>query len=126
MSSFTKPLILEALQTTNNGRGEFLVHEPFEYEVGYLGSGDKIVIPKGFKTDLCSIPWFARPFIPLSGPYAKPALLHDWLIENDPSRASDIFQEALDVSGINIVLRHILVVSVKIWFKLKNIIKEFR
>jgi hypothetical protein len=113
MSSFTAPLILEALATERKGQGEFLTYEPFSYDVGYLGSGDTVTVPKGFNTDLCSVPWFARAFIPLSGRVAKPALLHDWLLLNaDHRRAYDVFAEALVVAGVPPVRRRLLLGAV--------------
>lgn len=119
MSSFTEPLILEALPTTREGRGEFLVHQPFHYDVGYLGSGDTITVPAGYNTDLCSVPWYARPFIPLAGKVAKPALIHDWLLELGQARAHDVFDEALKVAGVAPLTRKLLVSAVKLhaWWK---------
>lgn len=115
MSSFTAPLILEALATEQGGRGEFLVHQAFSYDVGELGSGDTIVVPAGFRTDLCSVPALARPFIPLSGRLAKPALLHDWLLSRGEARAHAVFDEALGVAGVGRLLRRLLVAAVKLW-----------
>lgn len=108
MSSFTEPLILEALSSTRQGRGEFLVHKPFRYEVGHLGSGDVIEVPAGYTTDLCSVPWFARAFIPLSGRIAKPALLHDWLLDQGDARAHDVFDEAMRVAGVRPFKRRLI------------------
>lgn len=57
MSSFTAPLILEALASERDGQGEFRVHAPFSYDIGFLGSGETITVPAGYDTDLCSLPW---------------------------------------------------------------------
>ena len=51
MSEFTSPLVLMMLP-----RRQWSVHEKFEYHVGQVGSGIVIRVPKGFKTDLASIP----------------------------------------------------------------------
>lgn len=120
VSSFTKPLILETLSTTRRGRGEFLVYMPFAYDIGYLGSCDTVTVPAGYNTDLCSIPFFARPFIPLAGPYAKPALIHDWMVDMGDPRAHDVFDEALRVAGIDPVRRWILATSVRFYGRWKN------
>lgn len=48
------------------------------YEVGEEFTHDGITVPKGFKTDLVSAPWFLRPFMPLQH-MAVPAILHDIL-----------------------------------------------
>lgn len=125
MSSFTDPLILEALPTLRGGRGEFLVHEPFAYDIGFLGSGDTVRVPAGFNTDLCSVPWWARWWIPLSGPMAKPALVHDWLIVTGDPRADDVFDEALGVAGVGRVQRWAMVRAVRLrsWFRRRNPLK---
>lgn len=122
MSSFTQPLILEALDSERNGQGEFLVYQEFSYDVGYLGSGETITVPAGFNTDLATIPWFARGFISLSGRLAKPALLHDWLLFTGDPRAHDVFDEAMVVANVGLVKRKLLSVAVRFWQILKRII----
>jgi hypothetical protein len=121
VSSFTEPLILEALATTRQGRGEFLVHKPFRYEVGRLGSGDTITVPAGYNTDLCSVPWFARAFIPLAGKVAKPALLHDWLLDQGDARAHDVFEEAMKVAGVSPFKRLLLGKAVRLYAAAKRL-----
>lgn len=100
MSSFTAPLILEALASERRGLGEFRVFLPFVYDIGFLGSGNSVRVPIGFRTDLASIPWYARAFIPISGRVAKPALVHDYLLSIGDARADDVFAEALRVAGV--------------------------
>jgi hypothetical protein len=111
MSSFTAPLVLETLASEYESRGEFRLYLPFSYDVGFLGSGDTVTVPAGFKTDLASIPWFARAFIPISGRVAKPALLHDWLLGQGDSRAHEVFDEALSVEAVSPLLRWLMVQS---------------
>lgn len=115
MSSFTAPLVLEALDSERLGQGEFAVYLPFSYDVGHLGSGDTVAVPRGFVTDLASIPWFARSFISISGRVAKPALLHDYLLTEGDLRADDVFAEALVVAGVPAHHRALLVGSVRLW-----------
>jgi hypothetical protein len=119
VSSFTAPLILEVLPKELEGLGMFAVSQPFSYDVGYEGSGDTITVPARFPTDLCTIPMFARPFIPTAGRMAKPALLHDWLLACGDSRCHDIFDEALGVAKVSQPLRWIMVKAVRFhwWFK---------
>lgn len=121
MSSFTEPLILEAMPEERAGRGLFRVYQPFGYEIGAKGSGDCVRVPAGYVTDLCSIPAVARPFLPLSGRVAKPALLHDWLIDHADPRAADVFDEALGVAGVSPLTRFILVTAVRLWARLRRI-----
>lgn len=119
MSSFTDPLILEAMPDERAGRGLFRVHRAFSYELGHKGSGARVTVPAGYVTDLCSAPWFARPFIPLSGRVAKPALLHDWLLDQGDARAHDVFDEALAVAGVRPATRLLLVAAVRLWARMK-------
>jgi hypothetical protein len=119
MSSFTAPLILESVDAEHRGRGLFLVHVAFSYDIGFKGSRDTVTVPKGFDTDLASIPWFARPFIPLSGRVAKPALVHDYLLRIGDKRAHSVFDEALKVAGVRDTTRWAMVSAVRLnsWFK---------
>ena len=114
MSSFTAPLVLVALPSERGGRGEFRVYHPFRYDIGHLGSGESITVPAGFRTDLASIPWYARPFVPIAGRMAKPALLHDFLLETGDPRAHDIFAEALGVAGVPSLTRAIVLIAVRL------------
>jgi hypothetical protein len=121
-SSFTAPLILEALAEEFKGRGMFLTYAAFSYDVGFLGSGDTITVPVGFKTDLASIPFFARPFIPLAGRMAKPALIHDYLlVQGEVERAQKVFAEALKVANVGALTRFVMVGSVRLHWGLKKL-----
>ncbi|MEJ6008673.1 DUF1353 domain-containing protein [Novosphingobium aquae] len=122
MSSFTAQLILVAEPEERGGRGVFRVHQAFTYEVGHLGSGDVVTVPAGFRTDLCSIPAIARPFVPIAGRMAKPGLIHDWLLEIGDPRAHDIFDEALGVAGVPRFTRTAMVLAVCLWARWR----EFR
>ncbi|UCG66351.1 MAG: DUF1353 domain-containing protein [Deltaproteobacteria bacterium] len=48
-----------------------------------LADGTKIVIEKGFKCDLCSIPPFLQSFISSHSSTVKAYILHDWMYKND-------------------------------------------
>lgn len=122
MSSFTAALILEALPEERNGRGLFRVYEPFSYDVGHLGSGETILVPKGFVTDLCSVPWFARWLVPLSGRLAKPALLHDWLLLRGDLRAHDVLEEAMKVAGVSPLMRLLVSTAVRLYWRAKDLL----
>jgi hypothetical protein len=126
VSSFTAPLILEALASEQDGRGEFRVYQPFSYDVGHLGSGETVTVPTGFRTDLCSVPAIARPFVPLAGRLAKPALLHDWLLSRgEVDRAHRVFDEALAVAGVRHPWRGILVFAVRAWSLRRRLAKGY-
>lgn len=117
MSSFTKDLIVRIEQGEWHGRGTFTVMEEFRYDVGYLGSGNTIVIPEGFVSDGLSIPWFGRAFFPILGKGAKAGVLHDYLLWQgmEKIKAAAIFREALGVLGVSKFRRSLMYWSVKYW-----------
>lgn len=67
---FTVPLILrDGIKWT--------VERGFSY---IRNDGTRIFVPKGFETDLASIPQLAQSFIPkVHFSYNQPAVVHDWL-----------------------------------------------
>jgi hypothetical protein len=117
MSSFTKDLIVRIEQGEWHGRGTFTVVEEFSYDIGHLGSGNTITIPKGFVSDGLSIPWYGRAFMPTLGKGAKAGVLHDYLLWKgyDKIEAAIIFREALAVLGVTNPRRALMYWSVKFW-----------
>lgn len=62
-----------------NGRSLWALQRALEYRTGD-GDGDElIVVPPGFVTDLASVPRFVWSFYPPDGPWAKAAIIHDYL-----------------------------------------------
>jgi hypothetical protein len=53
--------------------------EEYDYEIGEKGSGIFIHIPKGFITDMASVPRIFWAIYPPFGLYGKAAILHDYL-----------------------------------------------
>ena len=107
MSSFTDDLLLTHM--ANKWR-LWRLERDFVYEVGELGSGKKIVVPKGFLTDGASVPRAFWMLLPPWGDYSRASVIHDylcWRLIDDtahplaPTRkiADDIFHEAMLVSG---------------------------
>lgn len=137
MSSFTTDLILCPLP---DGR-RFELREEFDYEVGALGSGRIIRVPKGFVTDFASIPQLFWNILPPWGVYGKACIVHDYLyqggvimeayptlpgvvIHRDPTReeADNILREAMDALGVgwwtrNIIFRGVRLGGQGIWDK---------
>lgn len=113
MSSFTTPLRYE------NVDGRVLkLTESFTYHVGSEDSKEFITVPAGFECDGQSYPrllWFIDT---PQGRGAKAGLVHDYLywmngrplpetgISYDRLRADQIYREALEVSGVNVVSRN--------------------
>ena len=115
MSKFTTPLILEFLP-----RRQRAVYEPFEYHVGELGSKEIISVPKGFVTDLASIPRVIWSFLPPHDTYGKAAVIHDYCYVhaiNSKEWADNVFYESMGVLGIPKWKRKIMYWSVKYFGK---------
>lgn len=115
MSSFTAPIIAE-----DSANGKYRkIHVEFAYERGKLGSGDKIIVPKGFVTDGASVPFFLWGFgFSPWGEYSKAAVLHDWLYaQQDFTKleADNVFLEAMEALGVSEFKRNIMFKSVR-WF----------
>lgn len=119
MSSFTTPLIISPVSEKNVpddlkklNKKWWETERKLIYYIGFIGSPLKIVIPKGFYTDLASIPSIFRIFfVPHDPQYAAASVLHDYLYKyslideygNNQSYSkmfSDaVFYEALMVLG---------------------------
>lgn len=114
MSSFTENLTLTYIPSTNL----WMTDREFSYFVGEENSQDKITVPKGFTTDLASVPWPASMFIPPDGRYNQAAVLHDYLysIQTRPRIGCDrIFLEAMKILGVNVIKRLIMYKAVRLW-----------
>lgn len=61
------------------GRSVVQLCEPLEYHVGHADSPEVITVPAGFETDFASIPWGLWNLFPPLGPWARPAIIHDFL-----------------------------------------------
>ena len=83
--------------------------EPFPYYLTHNPFYKEIVVPKGFISDLASIPRVMTPFIPKLGKYNKAAILHDYLydvmseefyIMISREDADNIFLESMGILGV--------------------------
>ena len=89
------------------GRAVVRLIDPLEYRVGHPQSEERIIAPAGFETDFASIPWGLWNLFPPLGPWARPAIVHDYLYVTgglqgrySRRRADEIFAEALKVVGV--------------------------
>ena len=98
MSSFTSHPPLKPLD--DGIRWE--VMEEFEYHIGSEDSNDIIKIPKGYISDLASIPRLLWGIIGAPwGKYGYAAILHDYMCQYGPkSKADFVFYEAMGVLGV--------------------------
>jgi hypothetical protein len=72
-------------------------------------SGQRITVPKGFITDLASIPAALRGILNVNGPSRSPAVVHDYLYccqVLSRERSDEILREALESRGVDIITRN--------------------
>ena len=80
-------------------------------------SGEIIVVPKGFDTDLASIPQIFHSIIPVNGKHRAPAIVHDYLYvvqDRTRSEADTIFLEAMESVGVRWTQRYAMYWAVRI------------
>lgn len=108
----------EVFGENRGGRSCVRLLHPVQYHVHADDSPEVIVVPAGFVTDFASIPWGLWNLFPPLGPWARPAIVHDFLYETsgtglwegqrcitretdyNRSDADSIFREALAVVGV--------------------------
>jgi hypothetical protein len=64
---------------SRGGRPCVRLIDSLEYRVGQADSPETIIVPAGFETDFASIPWGLWNLFPPLGPWARPAIIHDFL-----------------------------------------------
>ncbi len=92
-----------ALRFSDNGGYPFTLISPLSYHSTLLGH---IHVPRGFKTDLASIPWFAQPLFHFLrvGRYDRAAVVHDFLYATQRHRRSicdRVLLEAMLADGVS-------------------------
>ena len=101
MSRFAKPLRIERIEdTSGDGRGTWRLLATLIYESDSHGV---IRVPKGFVTDLASVPRVPFAYLLTGGIGHAAAVVHDWLYSShqlDRSTSDAIFHEALLVLGV--------------------------
>ncbi len=88
--------ILAPVESGRWYRAHFCVLFDLHYDVGELGSGDRITVPAGFVIDGASVPRLLEWFFGRYGRHLLPAIIHDWLYHDQgrSRRAADrIFLE---------------------------------
>ena len=93
----------------------FLVTSPLIYRV--KDSANVIIVPKGFATDLASIPLPFRWILPRDGKYVSAAIVHDylyWIQRCTRSESDGVLLLAMDEYGVNIFQRWLIYAGVRI------------
>ena len=84
--------------------------------IEWLSARIRVLVQKGFITDLASIPRLLRAVFDVNGPSRLPGVLHDWLYctgqdadGNSITRrqADDLFREALAACGVGLIARNL-------------------
>lgn len=98
---------------TADGRN-FTLLEPLVY---VDRAGVIIRIPVGTHTDGASTPAFLWPTVPPFGPHWRATILHDYfyrVLRNPKDQADELLLEAMQLSGVSIILAKIIYEGVKL------------
>lgn len=115
MSAFQFLSTLELQEYMLNGLSvpnEWVVDQPLIT----LRNDDKIIVPRGYITDLASIPRVFRNVFNVNGPLRAPAVLHDWLYSSQRftrAQSDAIFLEAMEARGIGKAERYAVYAAVR-------------
>lgn len=110
--------------------GGFEVLSEIRYYSAYLDK--EVVIPKGYFTDLASVPWYGRWLVPTTtGKNREAAVVHDFLCDDEVQASFGITQidtdavwrEALGVLKVNVVYRWGLWIPVRSFQFIKGIVR---
>lgn len=108
-----------------NERWELLIDLVYQTDLPAF-RGKQIVAPKGFVTDFASIPQVAQSFISKTGPWDRPAVIHDWLykqagfiegfdFEYTREDADEILREGMKVEKVGWFRRYLIYSRVRRW-----------
>jgi hypothetical protein len=81
-----------------------------------LHGDDKLIVPRGYITDLASIPRVFRNVFNVNGPLRAPAVLHDWLYSSQRftrAQSDAIFLLAMEARGIEKAERYAVYAAVR-------------
>ena len=102
-----------AVSRLHDGSGRFQLLQDLIY---HSGSGSRYIVPRGFKTDLASIPKLLWNIYPPHGLYLSASILHDYFCVSDWISRADgdkLFLEAMSHSNVGKIARHIIYYAVR-------------
>jgi len=114
LSSFNNNLVLNAVE------GGWQLTKDFSYTSDMLGRD--IIVPRGYFTDLASVPRIFRFIVPVANAKnRRAAVVHDYLcthgvsegIIKNQKEADQVFREALQVAGLGKIRRNLLYFPVR-------------
>lgn len=92
----------------------WVLTQPLKYRIGI--SNEIIIVPRGFVTDLTSVPRFFWAMFPSTGKYMSAAILHDYLYYDQrcgKESADEIFDIEMKAFGVQEKEREIIYLAVK-------------
>ena len=97
---------------------EFTVEEAFDAYWNRAGNITKIVIPRGFTTDLASVPRIFQSIIPKLGHHIRPAIVHDFCYEGGSNltrkEADEMFLEGMKQTKVSWLRRRVMWLAVRV------------
>lgn len=120
----TKLVLEEYMRGARSVPGEWVVYSRLVYDRGH----EQIIVPRGFITDLASIPKLLRNLLDVNDSHRRAAVLHDFLYclqGFTRKQCDDMFLEAMTVIGVSAGKRHLMYLAVRaggwlIWNKRAN------
>lgn len=110
---FPDELYLTLLSQERFRRRLFELHERFRY----YADNHCIEVPAGYTTDFASIPWLFWRIFPPIGRYARAAVIHDWLCDQNYFRpyCDAIFLQAMRTDGVRTWKRYVIYWACRLW-----------
>lgn len=124
MNIFT-PLRMEKVDGTSHGRQLWMLQHSLQMRLNVESGGAWIRVPKGYVTDLASVPRLLRWLVPPDGPWREPAIIHDFLCGQDGcSRflADAYFREAMFHLGVPVWRRVSMFYAVRCYGSMLSLI----
>lgn len=118
MSAFQFISLLELQEFCPSGipkPNEWVVDQPLIALLS-LPNGEKVIVPRGYITDLASIPRVFRAIFNVNGLLRAPAVLHDWLYSSQRftrAQSDAIFLQAMESRGIGRAERYAVYAAVR-------------
>lgn len=103
-----------------DGTLKFRLYKDLVY---HADGGSRYIVPRGFSTDLASVPRFLWAIYPPYGKYTSAAVLHDYLCESEWVSRKDgdkLFLEAMKHSNVGNFKRTLIYLAVRM-FALLNL-----
>jgi hypothetical protein len=116
MSAFQFISLLDLQEFTPGGvpvPDEWVVDQPL---IALRPNGEKLIVPRGYITDLASIPRALRSVFDINGALRAPAVLHDWLYSSQRFTRAEcdaIFLQAMEARGMDKVERYAVYAGVR-------------